>query len=149
MKKGVTIFWILIIGIIVLAFGSSFLLKAAPGQHDKLAQCIKEQGAIFYGAFWCPHCQNTKALFGNSAKLLPYVECSTPDGKGQIQACKDAGIQSYPTWTRPDGATLNGEHPMAKIAAFAGCTVEGEKTDFEPVETAPTTTEDESAAVQG
>lgn len=130
MKKGVTIFWILIIVIIVLAFGSSFLLKAAPGQYDTLAMCMKEQGAIFYGAFWCPHCQNTKALFGNSAKLLPYVECSTPNGQGQTQECKDAGIQSYPTWKRPDGAELKGEHSIAELAAFAGCTVEGGKTEY-------------------
>lgn len=147
MKKGVLFFWVIIIAVIVVGFGSSFFLQSGPGAHDKLAQCIKDQGAIFYGAFWCPHCQNTKALFGRSAKLLPYVECSTPDGKGQVQECKDKGIQSYPTWVRPDGAVLNGEQPIASIASFAGCTLEGEKTEFSAVSPAATssTTQESSS----
>ncbi len=71
---------------------------AKPGKLDSFAQCVKDSGATFYGAFWCPHCQSQKAMFGRSAKLLPYVECSTPDSKGQLQVCKDAGVVSYPTW---------------------------------------------------
>lgn len=69
-----------------------------PGAYDEFAQCLGEKGATFYGAFWCPHCQNQKAMFGKSAKLLPYVECSTPDGRGQLQVCDDVGIRTYPTW---------------------------------------------------
>jgi hypothetical protein len=141
MKKGVLVFWGIIIAVIVLAMGSSFFVSARPGQHDKLAQCIKERGVIFYGAFWCPHCQRTKALFGISAKYLPYVECSTPDGKGQLQVCIDKKIQSYPTWIRPDGAVLGGEHTIQEWAAFSGCTVEGEPTEFAPMATTTTSTE--------
>ena len=37
-----------------------------PGKYDAFAQCLKTQGVLFYGAFWCPHCQNQKALFGFS-----------------------------------------------------------------------------------
>lgn len=136
MKKGVYIFWAIIGLIIVLGIGSSFMVSARPGKYDALAQCIKDRGTIFYGAFWCPHCQATKRLFGSSAKLLPYVECSTPDGQGQTQICKDKKIQSYPTWIRPDGAILNGEHPVEEIAAFAGCTVDGQPTEFSQVTTA-------------
>src|SRR5262249_39650479 len=102
--------------------------KSGPGTLDALAQCITNQGVKFYGAFWCPHCQRTKALFGNSAHLLPYVECSTPDGQGQTQVCKDKGITTYPTWIRPDGAQITGEHTLAEWAAFAGCTLDGQPT---------------------
>jgi hypothetical protein len=135
MKNGVVIFWAVLLAVIVLGVGASFFLKSAPGQHDALAQCIKDRGVIFYGAFWCPHCQRTKALFRNSAKLLPYVECSTPDGKGQTQLCKDKGIQSYPTWVRPDGAIMTGENPIEEWAAFSGCTVDGQPTEFSVVAT--------------
>jgi thiol-disulfide isomerase/thioredoxin len=85
---------------ILLVAGMVYLVKTPgkPGQYDTLAQCIKDKGAVFYGAFWCPHCQSQKAMFGKSAKLLPYVECSTPDSKGQTQICKDVGITTYPTW---------------------------------------------------
>jgi hypothetical protein len=70
-----------------------------PDKYDDLAKCIKNSGAIFYGAFWCPHCQDQKAEFGRSSQYLPYVECSTPDGQGQNQVCTDAGVKQYPTWT--------------------------------------------------
>jgi thiol-disulfide isomerase/thioredoxin len=145
MKKGVLIFWGLIIAVIVLAIGSSFLVSARPGQYDQLAQCIKKQGVIFYGAFWCPHCQRTKALFGVSAKYLPYVECSTADGNKQTQICIDKKITSYPTWVRPDGGELGGEHTVDEWAAFSGCTVDGQTTAFAPV---ASTTSNEITNVQ-
>lgn len=128
MKKGVLVFWLILLVLIVVGVGAAFFTKAAPGKYDQLAMCIKQQGVKFYGAFWCPHCQATEAEFGNSAKLLPYVECSTPDGKDQTQACKDEGVTSYPTWVRPDGARLTGEHTIAEWAAFSGCTVDGQPT---------------------
>ena len=97
-----------------------------PGQYDDFAKCLGEKGAIFYGAFWCPHCQNQKALFGKSAKLLPYVECSTPDGQGVLQVCKDAGITGYPTWHIPVAGTttpvvLNGEISLEILAEKTSC----------------------------
>lgn len=121
MKKGVLVFWLIIIVIIVAGVGISFFAKAAPGQYDTFAQCIKDKGVIFYGAFWCPHCQATKAQFGNSAKLLPYVECSTPDGQGQTQECIDNKVESYPTWVRPDGQRISGERTMQELSDFSGC----------------------------
>ena len=86
--KGVMVFWIVLAVLIVGGFGASLYLKTLPGKYDGLAQCLKDKGVIFYGAFWCPHCQNTKKQFGNSAPLLPYVECSEPDQKTQTPICK-------------------------------------------------------------
>jgi uncharacterized membrane protein/glutaredoxin len=64
-----------------------------------LAEHLTEQGALFYGASWCPHCQEQKRLFGASAARLPYIECSLTGPSGpQSAACRQAGIQSYPTW---------------------------------------------------
>lgn len=121
MKKGVMIFWLVIIALIVAAVGSSFFVSAQPGRLDQFAQCLKDEGAVFYGAFWCPHCQATKGLFGRSAKLLPYVECSTPDGQGQIQACTDKGVTSYPTWHFADGSVLTGERTLQELSEKTGC----------------------------
>ena len=130
MNKGVALFWGAIILLIALGLGSSYFVAARPSPYNNLAQCIKSQGVIFYGAFWCPHCQRTKAMFGSAAKYLPYVECSTPDGKSQTQICIDKNIQSYPTWIRPDGASITGEHTISEISTFSGCTIEGAKTEF-------------------
>ena len=135
MKKGVTIFWAIIILLIVAGIALSVVSSTRPGRYDNLAKCMKDNGVIFYGAFWCPHCQATKGLFGKSAKLLPYVECSTPNGQGQLQVCKDAGVNQYPTWVRPDGASILGERSLADLAAFSGCTLDGQKTDFATIGT--------------
>lgn len=87
------------------------------------AQCLKDNGAVFYGAFWCPHCQAQKALFGNSAKLLPYVECSNPDGQTQTKVCNDRNITGYPTWEFADGSRVSGEQTFATLAEKTGCPV--------------------------
>jgi hypothetical protein len=54
---------------------------------------------------------------------LPYVECSTADGKGQLAVCKDAGVTSYPTWEFPDQTRQSGEVPLAILAEKTGCTL--------------------------
>ena len=122
MKKGVLIFWGIIVGLIVIGVAASFLASAAPNKLDSFAKCLKDNGAIMYGAFWCPHCQRTKAMFGSAAKYLPYVECSTPDGQGQTQICKDKGITSYPTWVFANSTTtLSGEHTLTELSQASKC----------------------------
>lgn len=124
-KTKQTIIWI--ISILVI-FGAlvAFLIHQGkkPGQYDDLAQCITDSGAKFYGAFWCPHCQAQKTAFGKSAKLLPYIECSEPNGQGQTEACIDAGIQSYPTWEFADGTRQSGRIDVADLALLTNCSVE-------------------------
>lgn len=118
---------IIYILIALLLVGGVIFLVKTPGKgskYDGLAQCIKDSGATFYGAFWCPHCQAQKAAFGKSAKLLPYVECSTPDGQGQTAVCKDAGVTSYPTWKFANSTTtLTGEIPLGTLAEKTGCSL--------------------------
>lgn len=96
-------------------------LSLAPGVLDGFVQCIKDKGVIFYGAFWCPHCQRTKAEFGDSASKLPYVECSTPDGQNQTQVCIDHQIVEYPTWMLPDGTRFTGEHTLQELSDKFQC----------------------------
>lgn len=93
------------------------------GTYTVLAQCIKDSGSTFYGAFWCPHCNAQKKLFGDASDLLPYVECSTPDQKSQLPVCKDAGVTGYPTWEFPDKSRKTGQIPLAELAEKTGCTL--------------------------
>lgn len=102
--------WTIIL-ILIIAIGGLFFLASLPdkpGQYDELAQGIADSGAKFYGAFWCPNCQEQKAQFGKSARLLPYIECSTPDSKGQLKVCADEKITAYPTWIFADGSVRQG-----------------------------------------
>ncbi|MCX6751609.1 MAG: thioredoxin domain-containing protein [Candidatus Nomurabacteria bacterium] len=107
--------FLLVIGILILGTIATVLFRspsipAGPGKYDTFAQCLKDKGAIFYGAFWCPHCQAQKELFGSSAKYLPYVECSTPDGQNQTKECIDKKIEGYPTWELADGTRIPDEN---------------------------------------
>lgn len=122
MKKTI---WIYII-VIVVALGGIYWAATRtgePGRLDSFAMCLEEKGAKFYGAFWCSHCQATKRLFGSSAKLLPYIECSTPDGQSQLPVCMDAKIEGYPTWEFADGSRLVGELSLETLAEKTGCTL--------------------------
>lgn len=124
---------IAIIGAVVYAAKSN----RGPGQLDGFATCLKDQGAVFYGTFWCPHCLATKKLFGKSASKLPYVECSTPDGSGQTQVCIDKKIESYPTWIFKDGSQLHGEVSLEALSEKTGCPINS--SGVSDVSTATTT----------
>ena len=129
MKKGALIFWLVVLALIVAGVVTSLTLNAGPGKLDSFAQCLKDSGTVYYGAFWCPHCQATNKMFGKSKKFLPYVECSTPDGQSQTQICKDKGITGYPTWVFPPVGTnasstiLTGERTLKELATASGCTL--------------------------
>lgn len=118
----------LIIGIVVLlglagVVWAAIVLPKQPDRLDDFAKCIKDSGATFYGAYWCTHCQAQKADFGRSVQYLPYVECSTPDGQGQLAVCAEAKIESYPTWEFKDGSRETGQLPLSLIAEKTGCSL--------------------------
>ncbi|NBV77308.1 hypothetical protein EBR66_04055 [bacterium] len=123
MNKGMAAFWISLLILIVGGSGASWYLNNHTGSNklDGFAQCLKDKGVVFYGAFWCAHCQKTKAMFSRSAALLPYVECSTQNAQDQTPICKEKGIKSYPTWKFPDGSELVGEHTLQEFADKSGC----------------------------
>lgn len=116
---------VLIILLTVLIFGGIIGFRAwsesQPGMYGQFASCLGEKGAKFYGAFWCPHCQDQKRMFGNSAKLLPYVECSLPDGRTMTAECKAKNIDGFPTWEFSDGSRLDGVVQISGLAEKTGC----------------------------
>lgn len=64
-----------------------------------LAQHLERTGAKFYGAYWCPVCQQQKDRFGAAADALPYVECSPSGRNGPLAfECVSASVTNYPTW---------------------------------------------------
>ncbi len=88
---------------------------------SELAQCLTENNAVFYGAFWCPLCAQQKSEFSPVDDALPYVECSEPDRKSQKQVCGDENIQRYPTWTFPGGMRCTGSISPEVLAHLSGC----------------------------
>ena len=91
----------LIVIVLHLHYSGVFVASAGPEdpQLKALAIHLEKTGVKFYGAYWCPRCQEQKALFESSAKRLPYVECSSGGrGSALTPPCAKNEIRNYPTW---------------------------------------------------
>ena len=88
---------------------------------DSFAQCLTKKDVKMYGAWWCPHCAEQKEFFGYSFQYVNYVECSPPGQRTQNDACKAAGIKSYPTWQFAEGTRVQGELHLQALAEKTGC----------------------------
>jgi thiol-disulfide isomerase/thioredoxin len=82
---------------------------------------LRASDACFYGAYWCPTCQEQKEMFEASADRLPYVEC-TPNGRnGTLNfTCVANEVKDYPTWVI-DGRRQVGlvsVNRLAKLSRF-------------------------------
>lgn len=103
-----------------LHYAGFFSSSAAENPEIRaLAEHLTKTGAKFYGAYWCPHCQHQKELFGASVDRLPYVEC-TPLGPNATRAaiCDNLGINSYPTWII-SGNRYEGVLELRDLAQFS------------------------------
>lgn len=114
---------VIIVMAVVAIIGAALVVgqKSGPGKLDRFVKCLKDKKALFYGAFWCSHCQNQKKLFGSSSEHLPYIECSTADGRQQLDVCKKKNITGYPTWEFNDGSRVSGEMTLEKLAEKTNC----------------------------
>ena len=100
----------------------TFSAADKPAKLDGFARCLGEKKAAMYGAFWCEHCREQKELFGDSAKYLPYVECSEKGAPRKFtEQCTALGIRRTPTWIfendRVDGKVLS----LQELSQKSGC----------------------------
>ncbi len=103
-------------------FGLPVLLASgrAPAQSLlELAACIRDRGAVYYGAYWCPVCAKQNALFGEFVSLLPYHECYDADTREKRSSCRH--VDSFPTWEFADGTVRTGLQPLERLAALTDC----------------------------
>ena len=113
--------------VVILALHANYTAPQAEptGPEDPmtraLAEHLTEKGVLFYGASWCPHCQEQKRLFGASVSRLPYIECS-PAGQNapQSPSCNRAGVQTYPTWVIKGRAIVGQVLSLAELANATG-----------------------------
>jgi thiol-disulfide isomerase/thioredoxin len=116
--------------------------KVSRSELTTFAQCIAQSGAKFYGAYWCPHCQEQKQLFGGAQKDLPYVECAVVgDRQTQTPECKEAGVTSYPTWQFANGERATGKQTLEFLAQATGCQIDAGVAEEEVTVDTETTTE--------
>jgi uncharacterized membrane protein/glutaredoxin len=110
--------------IVVLHLNYTGLLGEPPPVEDPMARALAvhltNSGAKMYGAYWCPHCQDQKALFGAAANRLPYIECSTAgQGSPQTETCRAEKIKTYPTWVI-NGKRTEEVMTLPQLAAASG-----------------------------
>ena len=84
----------IVVGVVVFAVAP----PAGTPYQEALARHLAKSGAVFYGAYWCPHCQEQKERFGGAAAALPYVECDPKGERSQTERCRAAGVKVFPTW---------------------------------------------------
>ncbi|MDJ0554534.1 MAG: vitamin K epoxide reductase family protein [Microcoleaceae cyanobacterium MO_207.B10] len=106
--SGITVGMVTLIGILgiygnvnaVTIPQTNFTITSHSGVAEiELARHLTAIGAKKYGAFWCPHCQEQKQLFGKEAfPEINYIECDPRGKNGQPELCQAANIKGYPTW---------------------------------------------------
>jgi len=100
------------------ASGLGKALTPSTAEQLALVDHLVERGAVFYGAWWCPHCFFQKNLFGTEAgERLPYVECAR-DEAGR-KRCLAAAVKAYPTWVL-DGETKEGVLTIEELKVWSG-----------------------------
>lgn len=116
---------IVLLGLIFL-IGSQMTGRAIdePGPYDAFAQALTASGAKMYGAYWCPHCQNQKKMFGSSFQYIDYIECDPRGDDANPDACQAAGIKGYPTWVFGDGSRASGELSLQQLSQRSGVPLE-------------------------
>lgn len=86
---------------------------------EELAKYLTSKGIILYGAYWCPHCQDQKKLFGDALQYVTYYECDPKGENSKADACTAAGIEGYPTWII-DGQKYSGTKTLDELADLSG-----------------------------
>lgn len=98
-----------------------FASVADSAELNAFAQCLTGRGLLMYGAYWCPHCTDQKALFGEAFSEINYVECAEGGENAEPEKCAAAGIAAYPTWIDTQGTAYEGEQSLAELAEISAC----------------------------
>jgi glutaredoxin len=124
LKKSPAVVLVILVGIVGITLAAFALSQSAQepsyteGALDDFAKCLTEKGAVMYGASWCSHCHEQKALFGTSVQYIDFVDCEkSPD------LCSLAGITGFPTWII-NGEKHMGTKPLDILAVYSGCKLE-------------------------
>mmetsp|Transcript_10456 Transcript_10456/g.14777 ORF Transcript_10456/g.14777 Transcript_10456/m.14777 type:complete len:286 (-) Transcript_10456:110-967(-) len=89
-------------------------------QAIALSLYLKDIGATMYGAYWCPHCQNQREIFGREAwSNVLYVECSVR-GYGYDPTKIPKDVNGFPTWKLANNTTNNFKNKKGNIMSISG-----------------------------
>ncbi len=106
------------------AMSSSSLQGEGEAQNDLVAfaKALRDAGVQFFGAAWCPHCNEQKQLFADGYTFLPFVEVTNPDRTPNATGIAE-GVTNYPTWEFQDGSRLEGVQTLATLSTKSGIAI--------------------------
>ena len=111
-KKIILISIFSVIAVLIAAgFGVGFVNANKPGPVDGFAKCLKDKGAIMYGASFCQYSHAQKGMFGNSFKYVDYRDFN-----------EDPDIKVTPTW-KINGAYYRNVQDFDRLASLTGCNI--------------------------
>jgi uncharacterized membrane protein/glutaredoxin len=85
-----------------------------------LAKHLTSSGAVMYSAWWCPHCNDQKQLFGKEASAqLKVIECAADGRSSQKALCDTKKIEGFPTW-EINGQLDSGVKSLQQLAELSG-----------------------------
>jgi len=103
----------------IIGYGIFWRVASNPANavvDEQIAQCLQGKDIKFYGAYWCPHCQEQKKILGGYLRSIKYIECTE-----NPEVCTAAKVKAYPTWVFPDGTRKEGALPFAEILKLSAC----------------------------
>lgn len=111
------------LAVVLLLVGSVVWKHYAPSPYDEFAQCLNDNGAFVYEAYWCSNCAAQEAMFGSAYRYLDRKECST-QGSRNFDLCQEDGITGTPTWENLNtGERHQGVQSMEDLGEWFGCSV--------------------------
>ena len=101
----------LVVVLIVVGIGFSFVNSQKPAFLDDFAKCLTEKGAVMYGASFCKYSSAQKGMFGNSFKFVDYRDFG-----------ENSDVRVTPTWFI-DGNKYENVQTLDRLASITGCVI--------------------------
>ena len=99
----------------------------------QFAKDLTAAGVEFFGAYWCPVCEQQKELFEDGKNELPYIEVT--DSERNLNSVGVANnITQFPTWVFPDDTRETGFLSLETLSQRSGVAIpQSEQPTFEEV----------------
>jgi cyclophilin family peptidyl-prolyl cis-trans isomerase len=88
----------------------------------EFAKALQQGGVRFFGADWCPVCNEQKKLFEDGAQFLPFIEMTNPDRTRNATAISE-NVTQYPTWEFANGTRVTGLQTLQQLSTLSGIAI--------------------------
>lgn len=86
------------------------------------AKALTQAGVRFFGADWCPFCNEQKKLFEDGYVYLPFIEVTNADRTLNSTGTSE-NITTYPTWEFSNGQRVTGVQTLAQLSSLSGVAI--------------------------